>query len=86
MQAGHFISRVHLATCFHRANVHPQCPRCNLFLNGNMIEYTLWMQKVFGQKIVDDLRMISRSSVKFTRSDYEEMIESFKRKLETLNV
>ena len=47
MQGGHFIPRGCKATRWEAANVHPQCPRCNGFLNGAYIEYSRWMHDNF---------------------------------------
>lgn len=45
MQGGHFIPRGCRATRWEAANVHPQCPRCNGFLNGAYLEYSHWMHE-----------------------------------------
>lgn len=45
MQGGHYIPRGCRITRWLPANVHPQCPRCNGFLNGNYLMYARWMQK-----------------------------------------
>lgn len=45
MQGGHFIPRGCRITRWMKANVHPQCPRCNGFLDGNYIMYSRYMQK-----------------------------------------
>lgn len=84
MQAGHFLSRVHLSILFDRRNVSVQCPRCNGPLRGNLVNYTLWMQKTYGQKVIDELLDLKRESVKFSRSDYQEMIEQFGKEIEGL--
>lgn len=44
MQGGHFIPRGCKITRWVGENVHPQCTRCNGFLNGNYIMYSRWMQ------------------------------------------
>ena len=43
MQGGHFIPRGCRITRWTQENVHPQCNRCNGFLNGNYIMYSRWM-------------------------------------------
>lgn len=45
MQGGHFIPRGCRCTRWLGQNVHPQCTRCNGFLNGNYIMYSRWMQQ-----------------------------------------
>jgi hypothetical protein len=45
MQGGHFIPRGCRITRWEAMNVHPQCSRCNGFLDGNYIMYSRWMMK-----------------------------------------
>lgn len=45
MQGGHFIPRGCRCTRWLAVNVHPQCDRCNGFLNGNYIMYSRYMMR-----------------------------------------
>ena len=45
MQGGHYVPRGCRITRWVAENVHPQCPRCNGFLNGNYLFYARWMRK-----------------------------------------
>lgn len=45
IQGGHYIPRGCRCTRWLQQNVHPQCQRCNGFLNGNYLMYARWMQK-----------------------------------------
>ncbi len=49
MQAGHFIDSRHSATRFVEENVHSQCPRCNVYLDGNILEYRRQIIKLYGE-------------------------------------
>lgn len=49
--AGHFQHGLH----FREDNQHIQCPRCNLFLSGNLSKYTLYMIDKYGREKVDEL-------------------------------
>lgn len=84
-QCGHFVSRVHLATRFLEQNCAPQCGRCNVLLRGNMIEYAVWMEANWGWQAIRDLRELKHTTVKYSRSDYESMIEDTKAKLASLD-
>lgn len=75
--AGHFIKRQHLATRYDPRNCHFQDAYCNTYRGGALIEYTLYMQKRYGQAVIDELMELKRTTVKYTRSDYEAMIERF---------
>ena len=75
--AGHWIKRQFLATRYDDRNVHPQCVHCNLYRGGALIEYTLFMQKTYGQDVVDELMRLKRTTVKHTRQDLEDMIRKY---------
>jgi hypothetical protein len=85
MQAGHFISRVHLAVRWDEQNVHVQDARCNIFLSGNYVEYAIYMVENYGYSAVQDLNEQKHRSVKYSRSDYETMISDTKAKLQALD-
>ena len=84
LQAGHFISRVHLATRWLDVNVHPQCKPCNVFKHGNLIEYAVWMNENYGWAAIADLRDLKHKKVKYSRSDLQEMIDTYQTKLKDL--
>lgn len=82
MQAGHFIPKAQgNAIYFIEENVHPQCYRCNINLGGNGPEYYKFMLDTYGQEKIDELMEKSKTVVKFTIHDYEEMIEDVQEKL-----
>ena len=49
----------------------------NLYRHGALMEYTLYMQRVYGQPTVDELMRLKRTTVKMTRADYEAMLARF---------
>ena len=80
MQAGHFIPKAQgNAIYFVEENIHPQCYRCNMNLGGNGPEYTPFMELTYGKEKVDELRKLAATTVKFTISDYQDMIKETKR-------
>jgi len=82
MDAGHYISKsLGLSIYFEEKNVHPQDTACNRFRHGNLAQYALALQKKYGPGILDELDSIRRQVKKFSRSDYEEMIDKYKREL-----
>lgn len=83
-QAGHFVSRVRLATRWDIENTNPQCSACNVLLRGNAVGYARWLENRYGPSIFATLDERSRRLVKFGRSDLQTMIDEFKRKLEEL--
>jgi hypothetical protein len=61
MQAGHFIprgSRGQSGVYYDERNVHAQCKDCNGFKEGNTLVYLEFMQQKYGQKVIDELRVL----------------------------
>ena len=79
-QAGHFVQGRHNATLFDERHIHVQCPGCNLFKNGNLYWYGKFMEKTYGQEVIDELFELDKTTVKYTIQDYERIAEEFKNK------
>ena len=77
LQAGHFIKRQHLMTRWDERNAHGQCIRCNHFLGGNEAEYYRFMQRKYGQQVIDELFELKHKTVKYSRDDLKAMIEKY---------
>ncbi len=45
-------------------------------------EYTKWMIDYYGREFVDDMEAKKRTVKKLYKSDYEEMIEDFKNRID----
>lgn len=85
MHAGHFIPKKRgNAIYLLEENVHPQCPQCNTFNGGMLIEYTKFIQDTYGPEKVDELLQESRKTVKYTVDDYLEIEKDFKERLNEL--
>lgn len=78
MQAGHFIHGHSKVTFLDERNVHPQCVKCNHYLSGNLIEYSEFMRRTYGQDTIDALREIRHQIWKPSRQELEELIEHYK--------
>jgi len=77
IQAGHFISRSKTATMFDERNVNPQCYRCNVALHGNLAEYAVYLQSVYGEGIIKELIQKSKQPHRFTKQELLEMISKY---------
>ncbi len=55
LQCGHYISRDKKSLRYDAKNCHIQCIRCNVFLKGNYPAYSAFMQKVYGNEILNFL-------------------------------
>lgn len=73
IQAGHFpeISGRLNSVLFEERGVHGQCYQCNHHKHGNPNVYMKFMQKVYGQRVIDELIALKNRTVKYTKEDYE---------------
>lgn len=85
-QNGHFISRAKYPTRWHDDNCNVQCMRCNVFLKGNYIEYTIYMIDSYGRDYVDELKALSVSGEKMSTPDMKELIEFYKKEVNKLKL
>lgn len=74
MQAGHFIDGRNNAVLFCELGTHPQCMRCNIFLHGNKVSYFKFMQKKFGDQMIDKLISDAKKNVIYTPQQLEDKI------------
>lgn len=81
MNAGHFIHGHSKMTFLDERNVHVQCIRCNLYLSGNLIEYSNFMKTKYGWDVVDILRELSHKIWKPSRTELEDIITIYENKL-----
>ncbi len=78
MDAGHYISRNHMATRYDERNVFPQCHRCNRFNGGNIPTYSLFLLDRFGLSVVRDLEKLSHEVYKWDVFALQDKIEEWK--------
>ena len=85
LQAGHFIkaSQCNNYFNFNETNVNAQCMRCNVFLDGNYIEYTIAMIDKHGVEIIQELKdeNLKYKLVKATPQGYNELWEKYSYKV-----
>jgi hypothetical protein len=82
MHAGHFIPAAvgGLALYFAEDNVHAQCMRCNLWLQGNQYVYG----DRLGKRRVNALNKLRAKVTKWDEADYLKKIELYKKKYKKL--
>lgn len=78
MHCGHYISRGVLATRFDEQNCHTQCPRCNIFLNGNYASYSLYLINKYGNNIIKELHERSKTINQLGYDGYKEITDKYK--------
>jgi len=71
MQCGHFQSRKHLATRFDEVNCQVQCSGCNVFRYGEQYKFSVNLDNSFGENTAQNLEILSRQIIKFSRVDYD---------------
>ena len=67
MQNGHFQSRSFLATRFDEENCQPQCVGCNMFKQGEQYKFAINLDAKYGEGKAEELEILAKSVVKFTR-------------------
>lgn len=61
-QGGHYISRRNRATELESDNIWPQCPQCNGYLRGNVINYRMRLVRKIGEERVARIENLAASS------------------------
>src|SRR5678809_1463045 len=69
--AGHFISRRHLATKYHEHNVNGQSRHDNRFQYGRQFEYSKAIDKKWGNGTADRLLVLSRTTCKMGKFEID---------------
>ena len=77
LQCGHFIKRQHQAVRWDERNAAGQCLRCNHFLGGAQDEFSDYIINRWGYPVFNELMELKHTTVKYTRSDLEEMIAKY---------
>lgn len=85
MQAGHWLSGHHNSVMFDERNVHSQCIRCNIFLHGNLVEYTYEMQRLYSPVILEELKTRNHNATPMKAYEYKELYEEYTEKLQGMD-
>ena len=81
IQAGHVVSRRHLATRWEEKNVFGQCRSHNYQHTFNPNLYIAWYTKTFGADQYEEIVRLSRTTFKPTRAWLEERIAYYEARL-----
>jgi len=84
LQAGHFIAGRHNANLFSEKGTHAQCYNCNINLRGNTLEYRRKIVELYGEGYDEYLEYEAQKTVKYSRSDLEELELYFKEQIKQL--
>ena len=78
LQCGHFQSRRHHATRWNEQNCQVQCLKCNMFGQGEQWKFGLNINAKYGEGTANELKILSTSTVKISRVEYEQNIRYYK--------
>lgn len=81
LHAGHALPGRHNAVLFDLEVLRPQCPVCNIWKGGMYHIFATKLIKENGMEWWDKKLEGARQVVKYTRSDFEGMIQDYKEKL-----
>lgn len=76
IQCGHYESRGRLSIRFFYKNTAPQCGGCNKWKGGNL-DFALYLKRKYGDGVLEELEIERDKEVRYSRSDYKELIEDF---------
>ena len=82
--AGHYRTRGHNSTLYHRENVKPQCSYCNRFEGGEQHKFGIRLDEEYGEGKADELTILSHKTKQFTVEELEELMEEWKQELRSL--
>ena len=85
MQNGHFVSRQHLPTRWHLDNCRVQCVGCNVFGNGQLLDFEERLVKELSRKKVEALKASRHQMWKLDTTWYLAEISRLKEALEGLS-
>lgn len=77
----HFIPRQHMSLRFNEINCNAGCTYCNHFMNGNIEAYTLNLQKVHGNDILERLMLIKNTPSKMGDFEANVLIDHYKKEV-----
>lgn len=88
-QAGHFYKAETFSSLkFFEKNIHGQCPKCNLFEDGNESGYRVGLIKRYGKDYVEELDELARkykqSSFKWSREELKKIRAQYKSSIDAL--
>ena len=78
---GHFMPRQHQSTRFDRKNTAVQCVECNTFHEGRQYDFSVYLDKTYGEGTAKSVRNKAMMFCKRSAFDLQYMIKEFKNEL-----
>lgn len=86
LQNGHFVPRIYLATRWMESNCRPQCPGCNIWGRGQLLDFEENLKKELGIEKVEMIKQARHKLFKLDTAWYESQIDLYKQKLNALTI
>jgi len=83
-QAGHFLAGRSNAVLFDDRQVRVQCYACNICRAGEQFIFGQKLREEVGEKVFSQILKSKNKVVKYSKKDYERMIQEFKEELKEL--
>ena len=77
LQNGHFQSRKHYSTRWHKQNCQVQCSGCNVFRYGEQYKFALNLDNTYYSGLAEELHIEANKTVKLDNTDLEMLIEKY---------
>ena len=84
IQNGHFQSRTNTSTRWHLNNCRPQGVACNMFRQGEQLKFYRRLVADIGEQNVEEVIILSKSSVKYSKQDLKDLIKHYKQLLKEI--
>lgn len=78
LQCGHFQSRRYYSTRWDKLNCQVQCPRCNVFNQGEQYLFGQKLDEIFGAGTSNELMLKAKHLNKLSTNDIKELINLYK--------
>lgn len=78
LQAGHFVRGRLNANLFDERGCQPQCHRCNIHFQGNVVVYYGAMRELYGQEVIDKLIQQNYQTKKWAPGELASLLEKYK--------
>ena len=80
----HIVSRRHVAMRWHPANAVDLCRRHHMYFTWSPFEWVEWCNEKFGEKLIDELRLVANHPVKWTAAVRIDIFKHYQNELKQM--
>ena len=85
MDAGHFVGRGKKNTRYDTRNVHPQCRKCNRFMEGNKSSYAYQLMCEYGMDVIEELVWAGNTQKQWRLDELKAKVKEWRAEIEKLS-